>query len=70
MRYVLPLLLTLAGCGDWKDLPPPPPDSGPPPKLLPVEQLPAAPQTPPDTGADLQARAQALQARADTIRNQ
>ena len=63
MRRVLPLCLALAACGDWKDLPPPLPDTGPPPKLLPLEQLPPAPETPPDTGADLQAR-------ADAIRNQ
>lgn len=70
MRRALALLLTLAACSDWKDLPPPPPDTGPPPKLLPLEQLPPAPETPPDTGTDLQARALALQARADTIRDQ
>lgn len=70
MRRVLPLCLTLAACGDWKDLPPPPPDDRPPPVLVPLEEIPPAPEAPPDTGEELTARAKALQARADVIRSQ
>lgn len=68
MYRLLPLLLALAACGDWKTLPAPLPETGPPPRLLPVSELLAAPQTPPDDGADLSARASALQTRADALR--
>lgn len=62
------LLAVLAACSDWKDLPPPIPDTGPPPSLLPLEQIPPAPDSPPDTGADLIARADALRATAGIAR--
>ena len=71
MRFIAPIFLLLAACGDWPDAGGPPiaRDTRPWPVLLPIEQIGGAPLTLGREDAErLAARASALRARAAILR--